>query len=359
MDIDTYLEIADQIYNIEQDFDIIYDELIYILLQIYKKKDLNEYYIKQEIYRYFDLDNDEYEFSDFDGSEIYNELVNKPQVEQRSDEWFKQRNGMLTASELAVVFKKSPFCSQNQYIIDKVNPKPRIENSFCDHGIKYEDIATYIYEMRNGVKINAEFGCLPHSTISFLGASPDGITKEGTMIEIKCVVRRIITGIPPIYYWYQMQLQLEVANLNCCHFVECKIDEYSNYEEFCADSKEHNLFLTQNNMEKGIVFEYYNTALDKKIFIYNNDIRDIEKWKDDMITMVMEDVNLEYISFSYWYLSKYSCIKVYRNKKWFRDSLPLIEEFWNKVLYHKANGVEDLIKNKKTYNRKKVICQIE
>ena len=70
MDIDTYLEIADQIYNIEQDFDIIYDELIYILLQIYKKKDLNEYYIKQEIYRYFDLDNDEYEFSDFDGSEI-------------------------------------------------------------------------------------------------------------------------------------------------------------------------------------------------------------------------------------------------------------------------------------------------
>ena len=99
--------------------------------------------------------------------------------------------------------------------------------------------------------------------------------------------------------------------------------------------------------------------MDKKIFIYNNDIHDIDKWKDDMITMIMEDDNLEYISFSYWYLSKYSCTKVYRNKKWFKDNLPLIEEFWNKVLYHKANGIEDLIKNKKTYNRKKVICQIE
>lgn len=359
-DISQYLNSIQDVYDPVEQYDIIYAELFHLLLQIYKKKEINEYYLKQRILHYFNIENDEYDYDDYDESEIYNKLANTPQIEQRSQAWYDQRYNMLTASELAVVFKKSPYCSQKQYIINKVIPKPRTENSFCNHGIKYEDIATYIYETRNSCSVNTTFGCLPHPTISFLGASPDGIVSDGTMIEIKCVVRREIIGIPPIYYWYQMQLQLEVANLNCCHFIECKIDEYDTYEEFLADSEDDNVFRSLSGMEKGMIFEYYDTKEKKNKFIYNNDNADVDKWKDQMIEMVIGNEDYQYVTVSYWYLSKYSCIEVYRNKKWFNDNLPAIEEFWNRVLFHRANGVDDLIKSKRVVNKKKPeVCNIE
>ena len=62
------------------------------------------------------------------------------------------------------------------------------------------------------------FGCIRHPTINFLAASPDGIDEDGTMIEIKCVYSRKITGIPKKVYYDQMQLQMEVCNLNKCIF---------------------------------------------------------------------------------------------------------------------------------------------
>ena len=42
------------------------------------------------------------------------------------------------------------------------------------HGIKFEPVATQIYEKRNNVEV-IEFGCLPHPYIPYFGASPDGI----------------------------------------------------------------------------------------------------------------------------------------------------------------------------------------
>ena len=45
-----------------------------------------------------------------------------------------------------------------------------------------------------------EFGCIPHPTYPYIGASPDGINidsesnKYGRMLEIKNIVNREITG---------------------------------------------------------------------------------------------------------------------------------------------------------------------
>ena len=46
-----------------------------------------------------------------------------------------------------------------------------------------------------------EFGSLPHQTeeLSMVTASPDAITPNGYMLEIKAPVKREITGIPPPY----------------------------------------------------------------------------------------------------------------------------------------------------------------
>ena len=86
-----------------------------------------------------------------------------------------------------------------------------------------------------------DFGCIPHSELSYIGASPDGINtnpqsdRYGRMLEVKNIVNREINGIPKMDYWIQMQLQLEVCDLNYCDFLETKFTEYEDREEFDND----------------------------------------------------------------------------------------------------------------------------
>ena len=122
-----------------------------------------------------------------------------------------------------------------------------------------------MYEQIKNVKVH-EFGCLPHPNYDYLAASPDGITDDGVMLEIKCPYSRQITGIPPIYYWYQMQLQLEVCNLNECDYLECNIKEYNNEEEFLRD----------NTVEyKGVLIK-----VNDKYEYYKGDICNYKQWLD-------------------------------------------------------------------------------
>ena len=59
-----------------------------------------------------------------------------------------------------------------------------------------------------------EFGILRHPTIECLGASPDGISDIGIMLEIKCPWKRKKTETIPEQYYYQIQGQLDVCSLD-------------------------------------------------------------------------------------------------------------------------------------------------
>jgi hypothetical protein len=72
-------------------------------------------------------------------------------------------------------------------------------------------------------EIALEFGLIIHRDYPWLAASPDGITLNGQMIEIKCPMHReIIPGHCPHHYLPQIQVQLEVAGLESCAFVQWK-----------------------------------------------------------------------------------------------------------------------------------------
>ena len=113
-----------------------------------------------------------------------------------------------------------------------------------------EEPATMVYQYRMNVTVE-EFGLMIHPKYSFLGASPDGIVNHyklngkhktkyvGRMLEIKCPkVRKIKMDGPiknhicPIYYWDQVQLQLECCDLEECDFWQCKISLYKTRQEF-------------------------------------------------------------------------------------------------------------------------------
>ena len=148
------------------------------------------------------------------------------------------------------------------FVIKKCGKKgPKFTgNIHTEWGVKYEDVAVKLYELRNNTKVH-EFGIMEHPTYKFISASPDGISVEGIMLEIKCPPKRKITGIPPRHYWMQMQIQLEVCDLEYCDFLECKITEYSGINEYLEDTKKvkneiksnKTLLYTKNGLKRSCI----------------------------------------------------------------------------------------------------------
>jgi hypothetical protein len=119
-------------------------------------------------------------------------------------------------------------------------------------GVTYEPVACALYESRNGCRV-FEFGLLPHPRIPRFGASPDGITEQGIMLEIKCPYTRVIDGRVSRTYMTQMQTQLDTAGLAECDFLECKFYEYDGVEEYVQDVHINDPSMAACGMEKGAV----------------------------------------------------------------------------------------------------------
>ena len=260
-------------------------------------------------------------------------LKTVPQPAQRSDAWYIYRNGRITASDAAGVFEKNAFKTRTLFLQEKIDPAsvPGFGiNDIVLHGIRLEDSICNIYQHRMGNKVE-EFGCIPHDTLPYLGASPDGIDTEGVMLEIKCPYSRPIYECPPIYYWYQIQLQLEVADLNRCDYVECELEVISE-EKYTELMKSD---LDRYRYETGCLVEYYDEKLGK---IGHSHApfgmrRSVTKaWGEDEAERLINISHMDYRNTLYWVVHRYSCIPIYRNRRWFERATPKFEAFWKDVL---------------------------
>ena len=276
-------------------------------------------------------------------------LQNEPQPEQRTPPWYEMRNGMLTASDWGVMLGDNPYSNPTDLILKKCgHEKPFKVGPAILWGVKYEETAVQIYEYRNNVKV-IEFGLIQHPEIKYLGASPDGITEDGVMLEIKCPKSRKITGIPPRYYFDQVQGQLEVCRLDRCDFLECKLEEYENEDDYHSDNYEGNHFYNKYGNEKGVVAELFNLKEKSLKFEYGplgGNKEEIEKWEEEIKEKYREDPLYAYIGLSYWYLIEVSCIPIYRDQEWFAEAKIKLEAFWNKILHYREVGVEELLVKK-------------
>ena len=284
------------------------------------------------------------------------ELRDKPLPPQRTKEWYEYRHNLLTASNAFKVFESDS--QRNQLIYEKCQPvyvpnsnaesdenvKPVNVNSPLHWGQKYEPLSDMIYEDMFQTKIG-EFGCIPHSVYSFLGASPDGInidptnSRYGRMLEIKNIVNREIDGIPKKEYWIQMQLQMETCDLDECDFLETKFVEYENETEFLNDGT---FLLSSMGDRKGIIM-YFSTSQGKPIYEYkplNMDEKETEKWMEDTMTKYETDSKVTWIKYIYWKLEDISCVLVPRNKKWFEDNVDTFAEIWKVIEKERVSGFE-------------------
>jgi len=276
------------------------------------------------------------------------------QPEQKTDEWYSHRHGLITASSVWKAFG-SPSV-QNQLIYEKCMPfdptkYSRVNTESPLHwGQKYEVLSKQLYEEINGTKVQ-EFGCIrhPNSNYYFIGASPDGINVcplsplYGRLVEIKNVVSREITGIPKEDYWIQMQIQMEVCNLPECDFEETKFTEYEDENAFNADSTEtndsSNWNYNLNGKRRGVIV--YFAKDEKPLYQYAplniTTKTEFDEWFEE--TVNTHD-NLTWIKNIYWRLEVYSCVLVLRNKDWFKNAVVKIEELWKTIETEKQTGFQ-------------------
>ena len=290
--------------------------------------------------------------------------------EQRSKEWYAMRRGMLTASSLACALGDDFFKSRNELILEKVENKeiPFVPNPITEWGIKYEEIATKFYESMNDLKI-IEFGLIPHPDFNIFGASPDGICSNdspdefiGRMLEIKCPPKRKFTKTVPKHYWYQMQGQLECCNLEECDFLQVKFHEYNSFDDYIKDI-DNNIYpdgKTEKGFPKGCTLTYRKKNELKCSYLYPElylSDEDYQKWiLENRGKIEME--GHEFIEAKWWYIERYECTLVKRDREWWCIAMEKIYQFHNDVEHYKINGIEEL-KNKIEGNKRIDISKIE
>ena len=142
------------------------------------------------------------------------------QIEQRTPAWYAAREQMLTASDAAAAIGDNPYESRKQLLKKKVVPAKAFTGNFATaHGNKYEDEARFLFGRLYNLE-TWEVGLFRHLEYKWLGGSPDGIASDGSLIEIKCPLKRKITHEIPAYYYPQVQLCMEILNIPQCYFIQ-------------------------------------------------------------------------------------------------------------------------------------------
>jgi len=147
------------------------------------------------------------------------ELLAAEYAEQRSQEWLDLRDEMITASDIASAIGENRYESVDAFIKKKVMKTKWAGNAATAHGTLLEPMVRDLYDARTGRKSH-EIGLVRHREYHWLGASPDGVTEDGLLIEIKCPLTRKIEPKVPKHYLPQVQLQLEITDLEECDFVQ-------------------------------------------------------------------------------------------------------------------------------------------
>ena len=299
-------------------------------------------------------------------------LRSVPQPEQRTEEWYKLRNNLITASNAYKIFGSD--ASKNQLIYEKClayNQKLSIvreeeiefkninTETTLHWGQKFEHVSVMIYEYLYKTKIE-EFGCIKHPRYDFLGASPDGINVDesskryGRLLEIKNIVNREITGIPKTEYWVQTQLQMEVCNLNECDFLETRFKEYENEQSFLEDG---GFNYSREKLDKGVIM-YFSQKNGSPLYIYKPLTMELEEFNIWETQMMERHADLTWIRNIYWKLEEYSCVLILRNKLWFDCVIYDIRDFWKVIAHERENGFEHRKAKKRTKLSAETKCLI-
>jgi len=345
--LDNFLENIDSIDHTDSRFEILNEILITKIKQFYfsvflrrshkdnlilhKQNDISKKVIKNKL--------------------DYLDELNNSLPEQRTAEWFEMRYNLLSASSIWKAIGTQS--SKNAIIYDKCKPLDTAKyssvniNSPFHWGQKYEPVSQMYYEYKYDATIK-EYGCIPHKTLDFIGASPDGINvkttseRYGRMLEVKNVVSRVITGIPKKDYWIQTQLQMETCDLNECDFLECKFIEYKDEDEFNQDGEFN---ISHEGHHKGVIIYFDNKGFPSYEYMpFNLTEIEYKKWYEHVLNT---NIDKTWITNIYWRLDNVSCVLIERNRLWFNSVVDEFKEIWDIIIKERETGYDHRMPKKR------------
>ena len=268
-------------------------------------------------------------------------LLNLPKLDQRTPAWYEARNNLITASDFAQCLGHGKFGTPKQFYEKKCGyEEDKFDSSMpaLRWGIMFEDVAASAYSLKNENVTVHEFGLLKHPRVSHLGASPDGISDLGVMIEIKCPWRRKITGDIPLQYFYQMQGQLDVCGLDECDYLECGFVNYDDRGDFVRH------FNNTDNF-KGIIAEVESGEESDNPGKKRYEYVDKALWGDmhkqlawlDALAASAAAAGESVVGTTFWQLKTYSVRRVYRDDTFIGAMYPRLADVWQNVVSFKTD----------------------
>lgn len=233
-------------------------------------------------------------------------------MEQRTDEWFEARKNKITASVVGAILGLSPHMTRTDVMRQMVRAKHGAPREFngnvaTEYGTRYEPQAIAEYELETGNKVDP-CGFFMDEDWPWLGASPDGLIGDDTLLEVKCPYNLRDGGefsqeIPPHYY-AQMQIQMFCADRNFAHFYqwsprgtslqEVEIDHKWLYDNLSVLKKFYNEFLSIQDptpyLEDKRVIQNGNQTLNTLVDEYINlgmEIKRLEEKKKDLLQTIV------------------------------------------------------------------------
>lgn len=138
---------------------------------------------------------------------------------QRSAEWFKEREGKLTASTFGQAAGMGPG-SRQQLWRRTMGLETFEGNPATQWGEENEANAVQSFVKHSMPPPVIEMvGFVKHPTHDWLGCSPDILINAGGLGEIKCPFSQQLYDEIPIYYMAQVQGQLEITNRHWAAFI--------------------------------------------------------------------------------------------------------------------------------------------
>lgn len=154
---------------------------------------------------------------------------------QRTEQWFRQRRGKLTASAFGQATGLTPWGSPKQ-LAEQLKkdmlpkdldddppgaPRRATTNRRADNnvamrwGTDNEPNGLLEYAALVGAHVEPT-GFWEHPTLEWIGGSPDGLVEHDGLIEVKCPYTRKCYGEVPPYYYPQINALLEITGRAYC-----------------------------------------------------------------------------------------------------------------------------------------------
>jgi putative phage-type endonuclease len=183
-------------------------------------------------------------------------------IEQRTPAWHEQRKGRVTGSNVAAILGDDPYRTSDDVLRAMVRDYHGAPSEFPDNPA----MAIGLFELETGLTVE-KCGFFPYE--DWLGASPDGLICDDTILEFKCPygIRNKPAPVPfkrldQTHYYGQIQIEMLASGRTKAIFAQ-----WTPNGEYVEHVKKDQDWINENLPRLKAFYDLYLSALDNPEYL--------------------------------------------------------------------------------------------